>query len=162
MIGKPYEPLMEESRPLAPEQADAVAEQRVALDARPDVAWLEEGPARGRATAHLRAGLPRDHRRDRVRRRGGRGRAGRGGRVMDLASQIFAYEEGGLDPFETVLLFQDLVNRGTAWQLQGHYGREAVRLMDCGLVTPAEVSDPEPEEVADLLDLMDEGWGWSA
>lgn len=56
--------------------------------------------------------------------------------MLDLTDRIIAYELGEMDEDEIVDLFQDLVNRGLAWQLQGSYGRMAARLIDEGLVTP--------------------------
>lgn len=55
---------------------------------------------------------------------------------MDQVTAIIAYESGELDEDATVSLFQDLVNTGLAWQLQGHYGRTAAKLIEAGLVTP--------------------------
>lgn len=48
--------------------------------------------------------------------------------------KIIAYEQGSLDREETVQLFQELVDSGMAWRLQGHYGRTAQRLISAGLV----------------------------
>lgn len=48
--------------------------------------------------------------------------------------RILAYEEGGLDEYETVDLFQDLVDTGLAWELQGSYGREAQRMIRAGVI----------------------------
>jgi hypothetical protein len=53
---------------------------------------------------------------------------------MDIVSQITAYEMGELDDIQAVELFQELVNSGMAWQLQGSYGRTAMGLIDAGLV----------------------------
>lgn len=55
---------------------------------------------------------------------------------MDVVSKIMDYEAGEMDEDETVAFFQHLVTTGLAWQLQGHYGRTAVSLIDAGLVTP--------------------------
>ncbi len=54
---------------------------------------------------------------------------------MPDVSKIIAYEQGLLDEFEIVDLFQELVDSGDAWRLQGHYGRTAVSLINAGLVT---------------------------
>ena len=53
---------------------------------------------------------------------------------MDQVDKIMAYEAGELDEEQTVELFQELVNSGLVWQLQGHYGRMATALIEKGLV----------------------------
>lgn len=55
---------------------------------------------------------------------------------MDVLDKVIAYENGELGETETVALFQDLVDSGLAWTLQGHYGRTAHALIEAGLVTP--------------------------
>jgi hypothetical protein len=57
---------------------------------------------------------------------------------VDIAAQIIAYEFGDLDEIETIALFQELVNTGLAWQLQGSYGRMANKLIGNGDVTLPE------------------------
>lgn len=52
-----------------------------------------------------------------------------------MLDKIIAYEQGELDDDETVELFQDLVNSGLAWRLQGHYGRTAMDLINAGLIS---------------------------
>lgn len=54
--------------------------------------------------------------------------------MKDQVSKIIAYEQGDLDEDETIELFQELVNSGLAWQLQGSYGRTAASLIEAGLV----------------------------
>ena len=56
---------------------------------------------------------------------------------MDQIDQIIAWENGDLDEEGTIELFQNLVNSGLAWQLQGCYGRTAAALIRAGLVTQA-------------------------
>lgn len=56
---------------------------------------------------------------------------------MDQVDKIIAYESGELNEEETIELFQELVNSGLAWQLQGHYGRTAMDLINAGLVQRA-------------------------
>jgi hypothetical protein len=55
--------------------------------------------------------------------------------IHDLTRRITRYETGKLNDEETVDLFQDLVDTGLAWKLQGHYGRTATALIDAGYVT---------------------------
>lgn len=53
----------------------------------------------------------------------------------DRVSAIIAFESGELDADKIVELFQHLVDTGLAWQLQGHYGRTAMALIEQGLVS---------------------------
>jgi regulatory protein YycI of two-component signal transduction system YycFG len=51
---------------------------------------------------------------------------------MDTIDKIISYEQGELDDQETIAMFQELINSGMAWTLQGHYGRVAQHLIDSG------------------------------
>lgn len=53
---------------------------------------------------------------------------------MNVTEQIIAYEQGELSDEETIALFQELVNSGLAWKLQGLYGRTAQAMIDAGVI----------------------------
>ncbi len=55
----------------------------------------------------------------------------------NLVSKIIEYEEGTLSSEDTIDLFQELVDSGLAWTLQGSYGRMAEYLIDVGEVKAA-------------------------
>jgi len=52
----------------------------------------------------------------------------------DIVDRIMAYEQGDMDQEEMVEFFQELIDTGLAFTLQGHYGRTAARLIEAGLV----------------------------
>lgn len=54
-----------------------------------------------------------------------------------IIDRIMQYEAGEmLDDNEIIALFQELVNSGMAWKLQGHYGRQAQALIEQGYIIP--------------------------
>jgi hypothetical protein len=53
---------------------------------------------------------------------------------MDIAGKIIAFEAGELPEDQTIQFFQELVDTGLAWKLQGSYGRTAAALIEKGLV----------------------------
>lgn len=55
---------------------------------------------------------------------------------MNITDDIIAYEQGDLSEEDTLSLFQELVDTGMAWRLQGSYGRTAAALIWAGLVLP--------------------------
>lgn len=56
-----------------------------------------------------------------------------------MVDKIIAFENGDMDEDEVVEFFQELVDSGLAWQLQGSYGRTAAALIEAGLVTAGRV-----------------------
>ncbi len=58
--------------------------------------------------------------------------------VGDIVDKIMAWEGGEMDQEDEVEFFQELINSGLAWQLQGCYGRNAQALIDLGLCAAAE------------------------
>jgi len=61
---------------------------------------------------------------------------------MDMSEEldlIVAYECGDLDDLQVVELFQHLIDTGRAWQLQGHYGRTAIALIEAGICNARKV-----------------------
>lgn len=56
--------------------------------------------------------------------------------MMNFASRLHDYENGDMDDDDMLVLFQDLVDTGLAWQLQGSYGRTAQALIDNGHILP--------------------------
>ena len=53
-------------------------------------------------------------------------------RNMDQIDKMIAYESGELHFDETVEFFQELIDSGLVWHLQGSYGRAARALIDEG------------------------------
>jgi hypothetical protein len=60
---------------------------------------------------------------------------------MTSIDKIIAYEQGNLNDEGILELFQELVDNGMAWTLQGHYGRTAKSLVDAGLVILTKKGD---------------------
>ena len=54
--------------------------------------------------------------------------------AVDRVDLIMQFESGELSEEGIIELFQDLVDSGMAWTLQGHYGRTATALIEAGLV----------------------------
>lgn len=54
--------------------------------------------------------------------------------MSDLTGRIIEYETGEMSKEGVVELFQELVDTGLAWKLQGHYGRTAMALIEAGYV----------------------------
>ena len=54
---------------------------------------------------------------------------------MVSIDKIMEYENGEMDNEEAINFFQELINDGTAWTLQGSYGRMAAELIKSGACT---------------------------
>lgn len=52
---------------------------------------------------------------------------------MDFVEKIIAFEVGDLAFDDVIELFQELIDSGQVWSLQGHYGRTATHLIEEGL-----------------------------
>jgi len=55
--------------------------------------------------------------------------------MKNLNTLIVQYEKGELTEDETITLFQELIDSGLVWKLQGSYGRTARDLIEQGLCT---------------------------
>lgn len=51
---------------------------------------------------------------------------------MDIVSKIIEWESGEMEDGDEVPFFQELIDNGMAWTLQGCYGRTAMALIEAG------------------------------
>lgn len=51
----------------------------------------------------------------------------------NLLDKIIEYEEGSMSEEDEIEFFQELIDTGMAWRLQGHYGRTAIAYLNAGL-----------------------------
>lgn len=56
----------------------------------------------------------------------------------NITGRLIAFESGALGEDQVIDLFQDLIDSGMAWELQGTYGRTAVALINNGFCTRPE------------------------
>lgn len=54
---------------------------------------------------------------------------------MDTLDKIMDFENGEMEDHQIIDFFQELVDTGLAWKLQGMYGRTANDLIQQGLIT---------------------------
>ena len=52
--------------------------------------------------------------------------------MMPNITDIIDFESGEMDSEDMAEFFQGIINSGVVWQLQGHYGRTAVALIEAG------------------------------
>ncbi len=57
---------------------------------------------------------------------------------LSLSGDLIAYENGELDDEQVIQLFQNLIDTGLAWTLQGSYGRTAAQFIEAGVCHPKE------------------------
>lgn len=50
-----------------------------------------------------------------------------------MLDKIIDYESDSMSVYDTIEFFQELIDTGLAWSLQGHYGRTATALIEKGL-----------------------------
>ena len=55
--------------------------------------------------------------------------------IDNLVNKICEYENGEMEHDDMLEFFQELVDTGLAWQLQGHYGRLASALIIDGQIS---------------------------
>tara|TARA_Y100001938_G_C8009984_1_gene389466 strand:- start:5 stop:235 length:231 start_codon:yes stop_codon:yes gene_type:complete len=55
--------------------------------------------------------------------------------MTTFVEHMIRYESGEMTDAEVVGFFQELVNTGLAWSLQGHYGRTAMALIEAGHIS---------------------------
>lgn len=60
-----------------------------------------------------------------------------------IIDRLHTYEMGELSDEETIMLFQELIDTALVWDLQGHYGRTAINLINQGLITAPRVTKDE-------------------
>jgi len=58
--------------------------------------------------------------------------------TSEMLDKIIAFEQGELNDSETLDLFQEMVNSGLVWELQGAYGRTAMIMIDNGWIKVPE------------------------
>jgi hypothetical protein len=70
---------------------------------------------------------------------------------VQLVDQLIAYEEGQITGDEEVAFFEQLVQTGTCWQLQGHYQRVAATLIEAGLISSPVHAEANASKTGSLI-----------
>ena len=71
--------------------------------------------------------------------------------MTNITEQIIKYENGNMEEEEITIFFQNLINTGMAWRLQGHYGRTAMALIQSGYCSRTMFQEERSE-----IDELDE------
>jgi len=58
---------------------------------------------------------------------------------MVSVSRIIEYENGDMSNDDAIAMFQEMIDDGSVWSLQGHYGRTAVALIKAGYCKGGDV-----------------------
>ena len=53
--------------------------------------------------------------------------------MKDLLHKIIKHEDGNMTEEEEIKFFQELIDSGDCWKLQGHYGRTARDFITAGV-----------------------------
>ena len=61
--------------------------------------------------------------------------------IKNLTDKIIRFEEGDMPESEVISFFQELVNTGLVWNLQGFYGRTAIHLIETGQITVPDADE---------------------
>ncbi|KKM72826.1 hypothetical protein LCGC14_1416520 [marine sediment metagenome] len=69
----------------------------------------------------------------------------------ELMNRVLQYEMKELDDAAVIDLFQDLVDTGMAWNLQGIYGRTACELISLGYI---DAPNDLPRRIKNLIELI--------
>tara|TARA_R110000824_G_scaffold150209_8_gene320777 strand:+ start:5574 stop:5750 length:177 start_codon:yes stop_codon:yes gene_type:complete len=51
----------------------------------------------------------------------------------EMVDKIVRYENGEMTEEEVISFFQEIINSGLCWKLQGHYGRTATMFIEEGV-----------------------------
>lgn len=57
--------------------------------------------------------------------------------TYECCARIEGFSDEPATEEEVIEAFQELIDTGVVWTLQGFYGRNAARLIDLGICTPA-------------------------
>ena len=61
--------------------------------------------------------------------------------MSSFVELITRYEADEMTPDEEIEFFQEMIDSGICWKLQGHYGRTASYFIEIGVCKPKEVDD---------------------
>lgn len=72
---------------------------------------------------------------------------------MDLSDRLNAWIDGSLDEAEIIQLFQEIVDTGAAWNMDGYVGSTIRTLVEAGLLVV-----PENDQETYLDTVRRRGW----